>query len=200
MPAKLPPGQLTKKQQRVLRRRPRKSGRATVKNSNTSAKAQKRLENIALVLELRRSGYTFEIGKQIGVHLTTARDMWLDGADAVVREPAEKLLAMELDRLDEMQASIYTKAARGNQAAIERVLRIMDQRAKFLGLYPDSKRATRENPNSTPPVGGPSLPLFTPDRPIIIPLIFSKEKSLTLPKAPEGAPTIEKAAEEEEVA
>jgi hypothetical protein len=113
MPAKLPPGQLTKKQRRALRRKPRKSGRATVKNSNTSAKAQNRLENIALVLELRRSGYTFEqIGKQIGVHLTTARDMWLDGIDAVVHEPAEKLLAMELDRLDEMQASIYAKAAR----------------------------------------------------------------------------------------
>jgi hypothetical protein len=196
MAAKLPPGQLTKKQQRALRRKPRKSGRATVKNSNTSAKAQKRLENIALVLELRRGGYAFEqIGKQIGVHLTTARDMWLDGMDAVVHEPAEKLLPIELDRLDEMQASIYAKAAKGDQAAIERVLRIMDQRARFLGLYSGSKRSARENPNLTPAVAGPSLPSSTPDRPIMISLIFSKEKSLTLPKAPEGAPTIDNAEE-----
>jgi hypothetical protein len=45
---------------------------------------------------------------------------------------------MELQRLDMMQAAVYRNAEDGDIHAQEAVLKIMHQRARYLGLYPDS--------------------------------------------------------------
>jgi hypothetical protein len=55
------------------------------------------------------------------------------------KEPAEAALYMELERLDELQQVYWEPAVQGNMRAGEFVLRIMDRRAKFLGLDAPTK-------------------------------------------------------------
>ncbi|HXY57608.1 MAG TPA: hypothetical protein VEH76_03415 [Methylocystis sp.] len=53
--------------------------------------------------------------------------------------PAEELLRIELSRLDELQEALYAKAVAGEAPAMDRVLAIMDRRAKLLGLHQPRK-------------------------------------------------------------
>jgi hypothetical protein len=55
------------------------------------------------------------------------------------KEPTEAALYMELERLDELQQVYWEPAVQGNMRAGEFVLRIMDRRAKFLGLDAPTK-------------------------------------------------------------
>jgi hypothetical protein len=55
------------------------------------------------------------------------------------KEPTEAALYMELERLDELQQVYWEPAIQGNMRAGEFVLRIMDRRAKFLGLDAPTK-------------------------------------------------------------
>lgn len=51
-----------------------------------------------------------------------------------LREPAEELRTLELERLDDMTLPLMAQAKKGNQGAVDRLLRIMERRAKLLGL------------------------------------------------------------------
>lgn len=52
-----------------------------------------------------------------------------------LNEPLRKrLLYLELERLDQLQAAIYPDAIKGNEKKITAVLKIMDRRAKYMGL------------------------------------------------------------------
>jgi hypothetical protein len=55
------------------------------------------------------------------------------------QEPVEAALFMELSRLDELQSTYWEPAVQGNMRAGEFVLKIMDRRAKFLGLDAPTK-------------------------------------------------------------
>jgi hypothetical protein len=55
------------------------------------------------------------------------------------KEPVDAALFMELERLDELQEVYWEPAMQGNMRAGEFVLRIMDRRAKFLGLDAPTK-------------------------------------------------------------
>jgi hypothetical protein len=52
----------------------------------------------------------------------------------------ESIRQLELDRLDGMLLGIYGSAKKGNHGAIDRVLRIMDRRSKYLGLDAPTKQ------------------------------------------------------------
>jgi hypothetical protein len=56
-------------------------------------------------------------------------------------EAAEQVRAMELDRLDQIMFQHFTQALKGDTAATDRVLKIMERRAKLLGLDAPSKIA-----------------------------------------------------------
>jgi hypothetical protein len=60
--------------------------------------------------------------------------------------PAEQLRALELERLDEMQAGVYGAALQGDLAALDRCLTIMERRCRLLGLdrYRDGKLIEEE--------------------------------------------------------
>ena len=45
-----------------------------------------------------------------------------------------EVLGEELDRLDKMLQGLWSEARRGNYHSIDRVLRIMERRARYLGL------------------------------------------------------------------
>jgi hypothetical protein len=62
---------------------------------------------------------------------------WVMAAmDRITAEPARRVLDLELRRLDTLQSAIYANAIEGNLSAQAMYLRIADQRARLLGLYP----------------------------------------------------------------
>ena len=60
---------------------------------------------------------------------------------AISRARAEELRQLEEERLDRMQAGIWSTAIQGHLGSIDRVLKIMDLRARLLGLYAPVKQS-----------------------------------------------------------
>lgn len=92
----------------------------------------------ARALHLRRGGLTFEeIGADLGCDEKRARRLCSDAMEDAreqVATAAKELRAMEVSRLDALVNSIWDAAMRGNLLAIDRVVKIMERRAKMLGL------------------------------------------------------------------
>ena len=88
-------------------------------------------------LELRRAGWSFEdIATEVGYsNKGTAFKAVKTAIADITRESVTELLELELARLDDLMAGAYEAARNGDLFAVDRVLKIIDQRAKFLGLY-----------------------------------------------------------------
>jgi hypothetical protein len=87
-------------------------------------------------LELRRAGLDYaaiaqrlNFANKGSAHKAVSRALQRTNADV-----AEDLRSMEADRLDRLQAAMWGPALQGSAAAVDRVLRIMERRAKLLGL------------------------------------------------------------------
>jgi len=108
----------------------------TTRTARTSPAMIALVERRAKTLELRRQGRSFqEIAARLGISDSTAhRDVRI-GMAQIVAEPAVHLLELELMRLDSLQLAFHHRACKGDIAATNVVLRILDQRAKLLGLY-----------------------------------------------------------------
>ena len=105
------------------------------KNKTTPA-AIERAKRRAQALELRAAGRKYrEIAEALDYSSPqhAHRDVKAE-LDALVKTPAMEVLAEELDRLDKMLQGLWTEARRGNLQSIDRVLRIMERRARYLGL------------------------------------------------------------------
>lgn len=89
-------------------------------------------------VELRRSGASYgQIAADLGmarsaVHETVCRALAALQAD--LDGQARLLQAQEADRLDRLQMALWPAATDGDPAAVTAVLRIMERRAKLLGL------------------------------------------------------------------
>lgn len=86
-------------------------------------------------LELFRAGVNqHEIARQLGYadHSGVSR-MLKRVLEGKIAENADEIRALELDRLDAMLQSIWAKCRRGDEKAIETVLKIMDRRRKYVG-------------------------------------------------------------------
>jgi DNA-binding CsgD family transcriptional regulator len=94
----------------------------------------------AAALDYRLQGHPYwKIGKALGCHPSTAQSYVIRAMkDMLPVEKREAVLQMEMQRLDMMQAAIYRNAEDGDIPAQEAVLKIMHQRARYLGLYPDN--------------------------------------------------------------
>jgi hypothetical protein len=90
----------------------------------------------ARALELRTAGKGYEaIAAELGYGGPSgAHKAVMAGLKATLREPAEELRTLELERLDRLLSSLWPVAVRGDQGAVDRVLRVMGRRAKYLGL------------------------------------------------------------------
>jgi hypothetical protein len=110
--------------------------------SYTSPRALRLQQRRAKALDYRLQGRSYKaIGEAMKIHPSTAQDYVIHCMrDFVPRDTAEAVLQLELERLDQMQASVYEHAASGDIAAIEVCLKIQNQRAKLLGLYPTDGR------------------------------------------------------------
>jgi len=120
-------------------------GRRTTKNSTTSAQEIALLERRSLAVELRRSGLSFDrVAEQVKARYPAApggydrasayRDV-MTVLRALIEEPGREVIAGELSRLDAALTAIWVQVRRGDLLAIDRMIKIMDQRAKYLGLY-----------------------------------------------------------------
>lgn len=106
---------------------------------NTEQIAERRVK----AFDLRKKGKNYrEIAKELSVSPAT---IVLD-VKAVMKELQKDQLreaadykALELDRLETLQAVMWNDAENGDQGAVDRVLRIMERRAKLLGLDAPTK-------------------------------------------------------------
>ncbi len=94
-------------------------------------------------LELRVAGATYEeIAEALGyVSRGTAwKAVWRAYREGL-RDPAEHLRELETERLDRLQKAWWTKALGGDVSAFRYLLRLMERRAKLLGLDAPTKIA-----------------------------------------------------------
>lgn len=94
------------------------------------------LEQEAKVIELRRSGATWSvIAERVGyAGPSGAYKAYQRAAERMIRPNLEELRDTELDRLDRLQLGLWGKAIQGDVRAVDSVLRIIDRRARLLGL------------------------------------------------------------------
>lgn len=107
------------------------------KQQKTSPKAIKAAEMGLRALELRKAGATYEtIAQMLGYSSkATAFNAVTRIMSQSKREATKEAFEMELRRLDDLMMTLWPLARAGdNMAAIDRVLRIMERRAKLLGL------------------------------------------------------------------
>lgn len=108
-----------------------------VRNATSAAKARK-LERQAKALELRRAGLGYvEIAAKIGVGKSQAHRLVQEGlrnAREQIDSEAADLKAEDLSRLDGLLATLWPAARSGALGAVDRVIKILERRAKLLGL------------------------------------------------------------------
>jgi predicted transcriptional regulator len=100
-------------------------------------------ERECAALELRKAGKTFdEIARALGYSERGGAAKAVGRAlDATIRERADELRKLEAERLDALTAALWPRAMDGDLKSVDRVLSIMERRAKLLGLDAPSRRA-----------------------------------------------------------
>lgn len=99
----------------------------------------------AKALELRMEGKTFDaIAEEAGYNSRQAAyDAVKRALTAIVREPAEELIRLDLERLDVLWGIQYLNAQSGDVQAMAACMKIMERRAKLLGLDAPEKKDVR---------------------------------------------------------
>lgn len=94
------------------------------------------LDKEVKVLELRRSGLTWaRIGEEVGYADPSGAYMAYKRAiKRTLQQPADEVRELEVERLDRMQLSLWQRVLKGDDKAINTSLRIMERRARLLGL------------------------------------------------------------------
>jgi len=88
------------------------------------------------VLEMRAAGHGFQvIADNVGyASAGSAYNAYARALERTLREPAEQVRELALERLDAMFRSVWDKASTGDIKAIEAVLKLEERRAKLLGI------------------------------------------------------------------
>lgn len=120
-------------------------------------------ERIAKIMTLRKSGATFEqIGQVMGCTMQNAFGIvtrQLAKINAAASESTEEVRRLELERLDALMMGQWKQATGGHQGAVQAVLRIMERRAKILGLDAPTKIA----PTTPDGLSGAALTITLPE-------------------------------------
>ena len=88
------------------------------------------------VVKLRRGGLTWDlIAERVGYgSASAAHAAYQRAAKRAVYEDVDAIRQVEGERLDLMQSAVWGKALQGDLPAIQTLIRIMERRAKLLGL------------------------------------------------------------------
>lgn len=110
------------------------------KNRRPNMPGDRTLE-IERALNLKLAGMTH---KQIAKTLNVSPEMvgrWIqDAVYGRIKEPADVIRQIEIERLDLMLLALATKVRAGDVQAIDRALKIMERRARLLGLDAAEKK------------------------------------------------------------
>ena len=114
-------------------------------NSPTSERSLKAADKKIRALELRKAGNNYnQIAEVIGCSARMASNY----VNKAIKETTEKtseltqhVIEIELQRLDDMLLSLKDKIVLGQLGAIDKALKIMERRAKLLGLDKPAKIA-----------------------------------------------------------
>lgn len=112
----------------------------------------KAAERKRLAFELRKAGASYEeIGRSLGCSKQAAHAMvhkTLAELRARTDEIAEDVRSMELHRLDALLKGLWPAASKGAPIPVEKALKVMERRARMLGLdMPEKFAAT--NPDGS---------------------------------------------------
>ena len=107
--------------------------------AKSSVRRIRTTEKTLRALELRKRGLNYtQISKKLGCHQSTACRYVLSELENLAdkcREEAAHVRDLELQRLDDLYLIAYRAIIGGNNlAGIDRCLRIMERRAKLLGI------------------------------------------------------------------
>lgn len=88
------------------------------------------------VVELRRTGETWDrIARVVGyANAAGAYKAYQRALRRTLQQPTDEMRDLELDRLDRLQRSYWKRAIDGETRAADFILRVIDRRAKILGL------------------------------------------------------------------
>ena len=98
-------------------------------------KSEETLASEAKILDLRRAGLSFEaIAVEVALPKTTVRRYYRNAMARTDSPDVAEARNAEVDRLDRLLVAVWPRALRGDLAAVDRVLKISERRAKLLGL------------------------------------------------------------------
>jgi hypothetical protein len=101
----------------------------------TNAKEFERAERKKNAVELRLAGASYrEIGDALGCSTVTAMNDCKEALAEIPMQQADEMRTVELSRLDRLQRAVWGKAVKGDLQAVDRAIKIIDRRAKLLGL------------------------------------------------------------------
>lgn len=105
-------------------------------NHNAAVPSPELVDREIKVLELRRAGLTWQrIAEQVGyADHTGAYSAYKRAIKRTQQQPADELREAEIDRLDRLQLAVWPKAMNGDNTSIATIIRIMERRARLLGL------------------------------------------------------------------
>lgn len=107
-----------------------------ISNHNAAVPSPGLVDREIQVLNLRRSGLTWSrIAEEVGyADHTGAYAAYKRAIKRVMQQPVEELRTQELDRLDRLQLATWPAAMKGDTRAILTIVRLMERRAKLVGL------------------------------------------------------------------
>ena len=105
-------------------------------NHNAAVPSPELVDKEIKVLELRRAGLTWQrIAEETGyADHTGAYAAYKRAIKRTMQQPADELREAELDRIDRLQLALWPKAMKGDNASINTIVRLMERRARLLGL------------------------------------------------------------------
>jgi hypothetical protein len=134
-------------------------GNSVKRDLKTIATQEKR----ARALELRKQGYNYrQIAKVLGSSSGYVHDLVQTAIRDLPRELAEDVRTIELSRLDRYQAALDREASKGDPKAILAAVKLMDRRAKYLGLDAPSQVEVTGADGS--PIGLAPVIMIPPER------------------------------------
>lgn len=125
--------------------------------SKTSRRKTETAERRLRIIEARKRGHTLQaIADQEGISPQAVHKqirLQIDAWKLQCNEEVRALVELESQRLDEAHKALWPKAIRGHLPSIDRVIKIMERRAKLLGLDAPA-RTELTGANGAPFTGG----------------------------------------------
>ncbi len=119
-----------------------------------AAEQMKKASRLESVVVARMAGKSYrKIATELGIPASTAHEYATEALNAyreTARERAGQLVELEQQRLDAIQAANWANAMQGSKTAADTVLRVMERRAKLLGLDAPTKIAPTDPSGDNP--------------------------------------------------